>query len=329
MKGGQSLRDSNSFVADTRRVTGARVTVAILVLSAVVAAWPVLRRPMTAEDGVSAMAQPSVPAVPATIRWMPERLVEGTLFTVIVEGGEPEVQAVVGSFAGEPLHFGRGDDGAFRALAAAPLDSVGVYVLKTEVMHADGSRDSGAIELVIHGGEYRMERLSVAPQFGTPQPPEIQRRIADEASRARAVSVRSHETPRLWEPPFFAPRESRITSGFGHGREFNGQVQSRHTGTDFAGAIGAPIRAPARGVVALVDDFYLGGGVIYIDHGAGLVTGYLHLSAKQVAAGDTVAAGQVIGRVGATGRVTGPHLHWIVRYGGHTVDGTTLLNAPF
>jgi murein DD-endopeptidase MepM/ murein hydrolase activator NlpD len=109
---------------------------------------------------------------------------------------------------------------------------------------------------------------------------------------------------------------------------FNGQVQSRHTGTDFAGAVGAPIRAPARGIVALVDDFYLGGGVIYIDHGAGLVTGYLHLSAKDVREGDVVEPGQVIGRVGATGRVTGPHLHWIVRYGGHTVDAMTLLAYP-
>jgi murein DD-endopeptidase MepM/ murein hydrolase activator NlpD len=142
------------------------------------------------------------------------------------------------------------------------------------------------------------------------------------------VSTRSHETPRMWELPFVAPRESRITSGFGHGRVFNGQVQSRHTGTDFAGAVGAPVRAPARGIVALVDDFYLGGGVIYIDHGAGLVTAYLHLSAKEAAEGDVVERGQMIGRIGATGRVTGPHLHWIVRYGGHTVDAMSLVNLP-
>jgi murein DD-endopeptidase MepM/ murein hydrolase activator NlpD len=78
--------------------------------------------------------------------------------------------------------------------------------------------------------------------------------------------------------------------------------------------------------VALVGEFYLGGGVLYIDHGAGLVTGYLHLSAHDVEEGDRVERGQIIARVGATGRVTGPHLHWIVRYGGHSVDGLTLLN---
>ena len=102
------------------------------------------------------------------------------------------------------------------------------------------------------------------------------------------------------------PRDSRITSGFGSGREFNGQVQSRHTGTDFAGAVGTPVRAAARGVVALADTFYLAGRVIYIDHGEGLVSAYFHLSRHDVAAGDTVQAGQVIGQVGATGRVTGP-----------------------
>jgi murein DD-endopeptidase MepM/ murein hydrolase activator NlpD len=87
--------------------------------------------------------------------------------------------------------------------------------------------------------------------------------------------------------------------------------------------------APARGWVALVDSFYLGGNVLYIDHGAGLVTGYLHLSEHLVEMGDTVEAGQTIARVGATGRVTGPHLHWIVRYGFRSLDGQTLLGDPF
>jgi murein DD-endopeptidase MepM/ murein hydrolase activator NlpD len=279
----------------------------------------------TAHGTAAAEARPTVPAVPATVRWLPERVIEGTLLTFIVEGGEPAVLVATGTFAGEPLHFRADDDGVLTALAAAPLDSAGVLALRPELTHADGSRDDRRSDVAVEPGEYRMERLSVAPQFGQPQPAAIQQRMREEAARARAVSARSHETPRMWEPPFVAPRESRITSGFGHGRMFNDQVQSRHTGTDFAGAVGTPVRAPARGIVGLVDDFYLGGGVIYIDHGAGLVTGYLHLSGKDVVEGDIVEAGQVIGRVGATGRVTGPHLHWIVRYGAHTVDGMSLL----
>jgi murein DD-endopeptidase MepM/ murein hydrolase activator NlpD len=102
-------------------------------------------------------------------------------------------------------------------------------------------------------------------------------------------------------------------------------VTSRHLGVDFRGALGAPIRAANAGVVVLVDTFFLGGRVVYIDHGRGLTTGYLHLSRALVEVGDTVARGQVIGLVGATGRVTGPHLHWTARYGALTVNPLDLL----
>lgn len=94
---------------------------------------------------------------------------------------------------------------------------------------------------------------------------------------------------------------------------------------DFAGKVGAPVRAANRGVVALVDNFFLAGNVVYIDHGGGVVTGYFHLSRELVAEGDTVARGQEIGLVGATGRVTGPHLHWSARYGALTVNPIDLL----
>lgn len=271
---------------------------------------------------------PAAPAVPAAIRWLPDPVVEGTLFAIQVEGGVPQVTAARGTFSGQPIHFSAMATGRLDALAAAPLDSTGPRTLALELTHADGSRDTRTVVVDVEPGRYEMQRLRVAPEFGRPQPPEIQRRIAEEAARAREVSRRSHDTPRLWEPPFTPPRSSRVTSGFGHGRMYNEQIQSRHTGTDYAGAVGAPVVAPARGRVALVDDFYLGGGVVYIDHGAGLVTAYLHLSAQLVVEGDLVEPGQVIGRVGATGRVTGPHLHWIVRYGSHSVDGLSLLALP-
>ena len=96
--------------------------------------------------------------------------------------------------------------------------------------------------------------------------------------------MRSQERPRLWRGAFRLPRPSRITSRFGTARVFNGEVQSRHLGTDFAGAVGMPVRAAGRGVVALVADFYLAGRAVYIDHGGGLVTAYFHLSRADVEA---------------------------------------------
>src|SRR5262249_10878094 len=97
------------------------------------------------------------------------------------------------------------------------------------------------------------------------------------------------------------------------------------------GAVGEPIFAANRGVVVLVDEFFLAGNVVYIDHGSGVITGYFHMSYPEVTVGDTVQRGQEIGRVGATGRVTGPHLHWSARFGSLTIDPGNLLSlsAPF
>jgi murein DD-endopeptidase MepM/ murein hydrolase activator NlpD len=260
------------------------------------------------------------------VLWVPESVPQGTVFEIRVSSGTAEpLDGAQGNLAGEPLHFQREDGGDLVALGAVPVDASGEVELALDIRGAGGTEGRRTYAVPVVAGDYRMERLTVAPEFGDPQPPEIQQRIAEESARAMAVSRASHGTPRMWQTPFVPPRQTRITSGFGHGRVFNEQVQSRHMGTDFAGAPGEPVLAPARGVVALVDSFYLGGNVIYIDHGAGLVTAYLHLSAHEVSQGDAVEPGQVIGRVGATGRVTGPHLHWIVRYGAITVDGLSLL----
>lgn len=261
------------------------------------------------------------------VRWEPDYPVQGRLFRVVVEVDDGDrLNALRGEFAGEPLHFHSRDDSLFTALAAAPIDAEGELRMPVVALWDDGARDSVSMAVPVGTGSYRMERLTVAPRYGSPPDSATQARMRRESARARAVSSASHDTPRQWQGPVWHPRNARITSEYGSGREFNGQVTSRHMGTDFAGGVGAPIRAPARGVVALVDQFHLGGNVIYIDHGAGLVTAYLHLSEQLVAEGDTVAAGQVIGRVGATGRVTGPHLHWIVRYGSITVDPVSFLD---
>lgn len=262
------------------------------------------------------------------VRWVPDYPVQGRLFRVVVSADRADhVQGLRGEFAGEPLHFHRTGEREYSALAAAPIDAEGELLMPVAALWDDGARDSLTMAVPVRAGSYRMEALTVAPRYGSPPDSATLVRMRQESRRARAVSRASHDTPRLWTGPVEHPRATRITSAFGDGRQFNGQVTSRHMGTDFAGGVGAPVRAPARGVVALVDGFHLGGNVIYIDHGAGLVTAYLHLSEQLVAEGDTVSAGQLIGRVGATGRVTGPHLHWIVRYGGVTVDPLSLLKV--
>ena len=169
------------------------------------------------------------------------------------------------------------------------------------------------------------EHLNVAARFGRKLDSATEARVAREGALAAAVGRRSHDSPPRWTLPFLRPRASAVSSGFGTGRMFNGQVASRHLGVDFRGATGAPIRAANRGVVVLVDTFFLAGRCVYIDHGGGVTTGYFHMSKPLVSVGDTVKRGQTIGLVGATGRVTGPHLHWAARYGALTVNPLGLL----
>ena len=116
-------------------------------------------------------------------------------------------------------------------------------------------------------------------------------------------------------------------SAFGARSIFNGQPRSPHGGADFLSAAGTPVKAPNAGRVALARDLYFTGNTVVIDHGLGLFSLFAHLSAIDVQAGAAVGTGDVVGRVGATGRVSGPHLHWTVRAGGARVDPLSLLEV--
>ncbi len=273
--------------------------------------------------GVAHAQSPLCPAA-SSISWTPTTPVAGSLFRVHINNAPRDAMARISHVrvANELLHFRTAGD-SMSAYAAAPVDSGSGLTLTMAC--ADGSNT--IVKIPTRAAEYPLERLTVAPRFSAKPDSALAARQRREAERAAAVSRESHITPVLWTEPFALPRTTRITSGFGGGRTFNGAVTSRHMGTDYAGAVGAPVRAANRGVVRLVDAFYLGGNVIYIDHGAGFVTAYLHLSKQLVAEGDTVARGAVIGHVGATGRVTGPHLHFIARYGNVTFDPKSLFGA--
>ena len=260
----------------------------------------------------------------------PERPLPGALVTLTVTGlgaASDSVAGVRGTMAGEPLHF-VASRGAHRAIGAVPVDSTGTVTAQVIVERRSGRSDTLHVSVTPPPLPPPKEQLAVAERFGRPMDSATSARVARESELALGVGRRSHESPGRWTAAFLRPRASAISSRFGTGRTFNGQVTSRHLGVDFRGAVGAPIRAANRGVVALVDTFFLGGRVVYLDHGGGLTTGYLHLSRALVRVGDTVARGQTIGLVGATGRVTGPHLHWTARYGALTVNPLDLLALP-
>jgi murein DD-endopeptidase MepM/ murein hydrolase activator NlpD len=235
---------------------------------------------------------------------------------------------VHGTLDGVPLQFEPVDDGRFTAVAGVPFDAGDSVSVALRFAHPEGRMERLEVRLPVVNAVFPNERLSVDPRFTRRPDSALAARIARENARAREVSREALRTRRLWRDAFAAPREARITSRYGTGRVFNQQVQSRHLGVDFDGTVGEPVRASNRGVVALVGDFYYAGRVIYLNHGAGVVTAYLHLSDALVAPGDTVEIGQLIGKVGRSGRVTGPHLHWAAKYGVASLDGATLLALP-
>lgn len=255
-------------------------------------------------------ARGSVTTVPAQPR-------QGAFFLIHVEG---PLLAPTGTADAVPLHFVRDASRArYTALAGGPLEARAVSITVR-----CAPNDSLVRPVLLLPGQYRVERLSVAPEFSTEPDSALRQRVEREGAAARAVGLAAHQTPALWSAPLQPPRRARLTSRYGRTRAFNGRVTSRHMGLDYAGNIGASVRVVARGVVRLVEHFFYGGNAIYVDHGAGLSTAYLHLSAALVKVGDTVHVGQHIGRVGATGRVTGPHLHLITRYGTESLDPESL-----
>ncbi|PYO97368.1 MAG: hypothetical protein DMD60_07155 [Gemmatimonadetes bacterium] len=275
---------------------------------------------------VPAVAASQAPAVPSPVAWWPRVPVQGSLVHVVVRPSAGDSLTVVsGDLAGEPLHFERLTDG-FHALGAVPFSAGDSAAAHLVVQRGGDADDTRLVALPVARRRVPRERLRVAPQYAEP-PESLAERIRLEQEMVQEVRRRAHQTPRLWQAAFVRPSVGAVTSVFGVARVFNEVLRSRHWGVDFRARWGAPVRATNRGVVALVADLYYSGTTVLIDHGAGLVTGYFHLSRVLVSQGDTVDVGQVIGRVGATGRVTKPHLHWFAAYGEITVDPLDLVRS--
>jgi murein DD-endopeptidase MepM/ murein hydrolase activator NlpD len=212
-----------------------------------------------------------------------------------------------------------------RVLIGIDLDvAPGAHVVTID----GGSSGPAAIlteTLTVAPKTFGTRRLTVDPAFVNP-PAEVQARIAREAAELNALWQSSTATP-LWSGPFRPAVPHAANSAFGTRSLFNGEPRSAHGGADFRSPAGTPVSAPAGGRVLLAKDLYYTGGTVMIDHGVGLISLFAHLSSIDTEAGTTVAGEQVVGKVGSTGRVTGPHLHWTIRAGGSRVDPLSVLDA--
>lgn len=213
-------------------------------------------------------------------------------------------------------------DGQWVAVVGIPLAAKpGKQTLQVE--SSDGPVEVG---FEILDKRYRTQHLTIKNERQVNPAPEDLRRIEQEQARSNAALSMFTATgaPAL---QLASPVKGVRSDSYGSRRVFNGQPRNPHSGMDIAAPTGTPILAPANGTVVEVGDFFFNGNTIYIDHGYGLVTMYCHLDSIAVKLGDQVKTGDVIGKVGATGRVTGPHLHWGVALNRAMVDPSLFLDA--
>jgi murein DD-endopeptidase MepM/ murein hydrolase activator NlpD len=195
--------------------------------------------------------------------------------------------------------------------------------LEIEIKRADGIRE--AVLVAVTPRDWPVEHINGVPPKTVNPPPAIAERIKRE--QAQVTAARNRDDDRTgFAKPFIWPVQGRISGRFGNGRVYNGQPGAGHSGMDIAAPNGTPIKAPAAGVVTFATpDLYLTGGTLLLDHGFGVSSNFLHLSRIDVKVGDVVEQGQVIGAVGATGRATGPHLHWGMNWFDVRVDPLLVL----
>jgi len=201
----------------------------------------------------------------------------------------------------------------------------GRHEVKLRGTSANGGTVLSEDTFTVTAKTFPTRRLTVDEQFVNP-PQQALARIREESARVRAIF--DTVTPRrYWSGSFSLPVPGPVISAFGKRSVYNGQARSPHSGTDFQGAAGTPIRAPNAGKVVLASALYYSGNTVILDHGFGLYSYFGHMSAFSVKKGDQVNPGEVVGKVGATGVVTGPHLHWSVRLVGTRVDPMSLIRV--
>jgi len=242
--------------------------------------------------------------------------VQGRVFPVRVRLSEPA--ALEATFLGVNYPLAPTAEGGEGLLAVPAMQAPGVYPLALTARRSDGQTVRVHLQVRVDAGPYGREAIRLPPDRQNLLDPRL---IREEREKVLAACT-PFEPERRWSGPFRYPVENpEVTSPFGTRRSYNGgPYTSYHEGLDLRGAIGTPVYAPADGLVALAGPLIVRGNAVILRHGWGVCSGYWHLSAVAVQAGQRVKAGDLLGYVGNTGLSTGAHLHWEIRVRGIPVD---------
>lgn len=264
--------------------------------------------------------------VPLEIEVRARSLAPGEPVRVAVRSPEP-LASLDCSFLGLDVHMSPHEDPTvWSGWSMIALDQEPVAAaVEASGRTVSGAESRGTRAVVIEPREFPEERLTVESKFVSP-PAEVQERLAEERRVLRGIyRTRTDRAPLT--APFLRPVPGEQSAVFGTRRFFNDEPRSPHPGVDLRGTAGTPVLVAGPGRVVLARDLYYSGNTVILDHGGGLFTLYAHLSRMDLVEGQEVRAGEQVGLVGATGRVTGPHLHWGAKIGREPFDPTALLDA--
>lgn len=271
--------------------------------------------------GIVSSSVPGFAGEELSVDVQPDSVVNGGVLWVTVHGveaGEP----IVLTWEGREVPVWRdGESDAATALLPVKYDTEpGRYPLHVKNGTAEVDHRVQVVD-----AKYPVERLTLPKDKVSGFSKETLARIGSEKKTLDAIWVTTSKQ-RYWKGGWIWPVPGKITSSFGKRRIINGEPHSPHSGTDHRAAKGTPIKAAQRGKVVLTADQFYTGNLVILDHGQGLYSMYFHLSETDVSEGDMVEQGDVLGKVGSTGRASGPHLHWGVRLLNQRVDAERLLD---
>ncbi len=317
---------SNAASGPHASVTSDRIQIATLTPAAGAGQPPVARDAATLAPSATPALESPTPqppsAIPAGLSLQPPLIRQGGFSLVYLHEAALNATVSFGWLQFPMLHDGDRwwaivGVGAFAEPGLAPLSVAYTPAGGGEVVSIVRS-----IEIVAH--DYRVENIDLDPAVSALLDPDI---VANELA-IRASVLSGYTASKMWSGAFVRPAGGEISSIYGVARSYNnGPVSSYHHGTDFVGSIGDPVFAVSAGVVVFAAELQVRGNTVMIDHGAGVFTAYNHLSALTVAQGEPVTAGQLIGAIGSTGLVTGPHLHWEVVVRNVEIDGELWLEG--
>jgi murein DD-endopeptidase MepM/ murein hydrolase activator NlpD len=252
---------------------------------------------------------------------VPPQIVQGGFAMVVLN--EPATSATA-TFQGRQYPMLRSGQRSWALVGVGAFTEPQLYPVNVSYTPQAGAPSNLVVSLAVADKDYPVENIDLDPQTSALLSPDI---VQAELAR-RAAIYSGYTAQRLWSGPFVRPHTGPLSSIYGEARSYNrGPVTDYHRGNDFVGDAGTPVSAAGAGRVAFTGELRVRGNSVMLDHGAGVFSAYHHLSRIDVADGQSVTAGQQLGALGATGLVTGPHLHWEVIVRGVEVDGQLWLDG--